>query len=333
MAVRIGMMSFAHMHAYSYAHCVKQLEAQGKAQLVGIADDDAGRGQQVAQQYETRFFPSYEALLDAGIDAVIVCPENIKHRPLTEMAAKAGKHVLCEKPLATTKADGRAMIEVCRANGVQLMTAFPCRFSPSYIRLKQMVQSGELGEVLAIRGTNRGRNPGGWFIVPELSGGGAVIDHTVHVTDLCRDLLGSEVVEVYAEIGNGFSHGDFDDTGMLTLTFANDVFATLDSSWSRPKVFPTWGDVTLQVVGTKGLVYMDMFAQNSTLYDDRNMRITWGHWGSSIDLALVSAFVQSVQEGEPVPITGEDGLAAAEVAFAAYGSAKRGEPVRLPLPE
>ncbi|MCS6950052.1 MAG: Gfo/Idh/MocA family oxidoreductase [Armatimonadota bacterium] len=333
MAVRIGMMSFAHMHAYSYAHCVKMLESEGRAQLVGVADHDPERGKQAAQQYDTRFFESYEDLLDAGVDAVIVCPENVRHRPLTEMAAQAGKHVLCEKPLATSKADGRAMIEACKAHSVQLMTAFPCRFSPSYIRLKQMVQAGELGEVLAIRGTNRGRNPGGWFIVPELSGGGAVIDHTVHVTDLCRDLLGSEVVEVYAEISNGFCHGDFDDTGMLTLTFANDVFATLDSSWSRPKVFPTWGDVTLQVVGTKGLAYMDMFAQNSTLYDDREMRITLQHWGSNIDYGLVSAFVESVATGKPVPITGEDGLAAAEVAFAAYESAKRGEPVRLPLPE
>jgi predicted dehydrogenase len=86
-------------------------------------------------------------------------------------------------------------------------------------------------------------------------------------------------------------------------------------------------------VGTKGLVYMDMFAQNSTLYDDGNIRITLEHWGSSIDYGLVSAFVESVASGKPVPITGEDGLAAAEVAFAAYESAKRSEPVRLPLPE
>src|SRR5947209_6613557 len=82
------------------------------------------------------------------------------------------------------------------------MTAFPCRYSPVMQKLKAMIDSGSAGKVLAFRGTNRGRNPGGWFIDRQLSGGGAMIDHTVHVTDLMRWLLRDEVKEVYAEISN-----------------------------------------------------------------------------------------------------------------------------------
>lgn len=328
MAVKIGMLSFAHMHSNSYVACVKQIP---EAELVGIADDDMERGRQVAERVGTKLFPSYEALLDTDIDAVIIGSENIKHHELTEMAAKAGKHVLCEKPIATTVADARAMIDICRQNNVQLMTAFPCRYSPSMIRVKESVDGGCIGEILAIKGTNRGRMPGGWFIELDKSGGGAVIDHTVHVADLMRWLLRSEPAEVYAEISNLMHHEEYDDVGQLTITFENGVFSTLDTSWSRPKSFPTWGDVTLEILGTGGVIAMDMFAQNIVHYSDETMRTTWTHWGSNIDYAMVKDFVTSVANGLPVSITGEDGLKAMEVALAAYKSRETGMPVRLPL--
>lgn len=324
--VRIGMMSFAHMHAASYAHSIV---SRPDTVLVGIADHDSARAQKMAQTFGTQSFADYDALLDADIDAVVICSENVRHRALTEMAASAGKHILCEKPLATSVADGEAMISACKAAGVQLMTAFPCRFSPVFQRLKAVVDSGDAGEILAIRGTNRGRNPGGWFVNKSESGGGATMDHTVHVTDLCRWLLGDEVREVYAEISHEIGHQEFDDVGFLTLTFEKGTFATLDASWSRPKSFPTWGDVTMEVVTTKGTLSMDMFAQNLTLYSDTANSVSWRHWGDSIDDGLVGAFAQAVADGTPVPITGEDGLRAAEVALAAYRSAELHAPVAV----
>jgi predicted dehydrogenase len=324
MSVKLGMMSFAHLHAHAYASAIKN---SLNAELVGIADHDPERARQAAAQYGTRAFDSYEALLAADIDAVVIASENIRHVELTRMAAAAGRHVLCEKPLATNSADGLVMIEACRNAGVQLMTAFPCRFSPAMIRLKEAVDAGKIGNVLAIRGTNRGRCPFSWFVEPSLSGGGAVIDHTVHVTDLMRWLLGSEVKEVYAEISNGMYHKDFDDIGFLTMEFENGVFATLDTSWTRPNSFPTWGDVTLAVTGDKGVLSLDMFAQNLVLYSDKTGGTTWQPWGSNIDDLMIESFVHSVASGEPVPITGEDGLRAAQVALAAYESAKQGRPV------
>jgi len=325
--VKIGMMSFAHLHAMSYAHSIVTRE---DTQLVGIADHDPARAQEMANRYGTQAFADYEALLaSAEVEAVVICSENVRHRALTEMAAQAGKPVLCEKPLATSVADGQAMIAACKAAGVPLMTAFPCRFSPVLQRLKAVIESGDAGEVLAIRGTNRGRNPGGWFTQKAESGGGATMDHTVHVTDLMRWLLRDEVKEVYAEISNGISHQEFDDVGFLSLSFHKGVFATLDASWSRPKSFPTWGDVTMEVVAERGTLSMDMFAQNLVLYSDRANTVSWNFWGTNIDDAMVGAFAQSVATGAPVPITGEDGLRAAEVAFAAYRSAEQKAPITL----
>ena len=326
--LRTGIFSFAHMHAASYADA---LVAHPDAVLVGIADPDAARGQAMAQKFGTAYFSSEAALLDQKLDGVVVTSENVYHRRLVEMAAGAGvRTILCEKPLATTLADGHAMIAACAAAGARLATAFPCRYSPAFQRLRAQVQAGAVGDVLAICGTNHGLMPGGWFTDVSLSGGGAVLDHSVHVADLNRLLLGQEATEVYAEIGNGFYHQDWDDTGFLTIIYEGGVFATLDTSWSRPKTNPTWGDVTLQVVGTEGILDLDMFAQNLVHFDDRAGRVSWVPWGSSADAGLVADFLR-LASGKDAPglATGEDGLRALSVALAAYRSAEAGEPVSV----
>lgn len=320
------MMSFAHMHAGSYAACVNQIP---EAELAGIADDNRERGQDMAKRFGTSFFASYEELLRQDIHAVIVCSENVRHKELTVMAAEAGKHVMCEKPLAASIEDGRTMITECKKHGVKLQTAFPCRFSPAMAQALQAIGAGQIGKIFAIRGTNRGRCPGGWFTDLSLAGGGAVMDHTVHVADLMRWVMGAEPAEVYAEIGNLMLHKDFDDTATLSIRFDNGVFATLDPSWSRPPSFPFWGDVTMLIVGSDGYIALDLFAQKMDLYSDRTMQCSWEHWGDNIDLGLVKSFVNSVARDLPVEVTGEDGLAAAAVAIAAYESAKRCVPVKV----
>ena len=330
MTLQIGILSFAHMHAASYAAA---LTAHPGATLVGIADPDPARGREMAARYGTAFFGSDDSLLGQTLDGVIITSENVYHRPLVEKAVVAGvKTILCEKPLATTVEDARAMVQLCADSGVRLATAFPCRYAPAFQRLRARVQAGAIGEVLAIRGTNRGSMPGGWFTDRALSGGGAVIDHTVHVADLNRVLLGREASKVQAEIGSGFYHQDWDDTGFLTINYEGGVFATLDTSWSRPKTFPTWGDVTMQVVGTGGVLDMDMFAQNLVHYDDLAGRTGWSHWGSGMDAGLVADFLR-LCSGEAAPdlATGEDGLRALAIALAAYRSAETGQPAPVEI--
>jgi len=328
MTLKIGILSFAHMHAASYA---QELAAHPGATLVGITDANAKYSRRMAAQFDTAFFDSAATLLAQGLDGVVVASENTHHRALVEQAAGAGvKAILCEKPLATTVENARAMIEICASRGVKLATAFPCRYSPAFQSLHRQIQNGAIGEVLAIRGTNRGKLPGGWFVDKLLSGGGAVIDHTVHVADLNRVLLGREATEVYAEVGHGFYHQDWEDTGFLTIGYQGGVFATLDTSWSRPKTYPIWGDVTLQVVGTEGVLDLDLFTQNLVHYDDRANRMSWANWGSGTDAGLVADFLR-LAGGTDAPnlATGEDGLRALQVALAAYQSAAQGQPVAI----
>lgn len=325
--MKIGIISFAHMHAYGYATALLQMP---DVELVGIADDNAERGQKMAEVFHTKYVAVDDLLALSDLDGVIICSENAKHRYFTELAAKAGKHVLVEKPIATTVEDAKAMITVCEENHVNLQVAFPVRFEASVRRLKDLVDSGQLGRVIAIKASNHGRMPGGWFIDRKLSGGGAVMDHTVHVVDLIRWIFNTEITEVYAEVGTLIHDIDVDDCGLLSMRLANGAFATLDPSWSRPTAFPTWGDVTMRVIASGGIVDLDAFRQKFDVYSN-----DFGHryfsWGEDSNYYLIREFVDSIREGRQPEITGLDGLRALEVALGAYESAAKGEPVKLSL--
>ncbi len=328
MSARLGIMSFAHLHAFSYAACCRDLP---QVDFVGVWDDDAERGAQMAAQYGTTFFADAAELL-ARVDGVIVTSENAHHHRDVLAAAAAGVHVLCEKPIAVSVPQAQEMIERCAAAGVKLMIAFPCRYSAAYQAALAAVRAGELGELVSIMGTNRGRNPGGWFNDVRLAGGGAVMDHTVHVVDLMRTFLGQEVVKVYAEIDTRLDRSlQCDDCGILSMTFAGGCVATLDASWSRPPHYPIWGDVTMTIVGTGGNIWLDLFSEHVDYYANAERSYTWASYGDNLDELMVLDFVRCVTTDAPPPITGYDGLKAMEVALGAYRSAQTGKPVALPL--
>ena len=329
MPSRMGIISFAHLHAHSYAASCNELEG---VELVGIWDEDAARGQQAAEAYETEYFASLRALLGSDLDGVIVTSENARHKEHVLAAAGAGVDVLCEKPISISVPDAQEMIDACFAAPVQLMISYPCRYSPALQRALGMVRAGELGDILCIKGCNRGRNPGGWFNDPELAGGGAVMDHTVHVVDLMRLLLEDEPARVYAEIDTVFDPNlKCDDMGLLTISFGGGCVATLDASWSRPPHYPIWGDVTMAVIGTGGNCWLDLFVEHLDAYFNEGSSYVWEPYGHNTDAGVIADFARCAKSGEPVPITGHDGLRAMEVALAAYQSARSGQPVGLPL--
>lgn len=316
MPLRVGILGVAHVHTPSY---VASMRAHASVELIGIHDPDPAVAKTFGSKFELSNFGMDELI--GKVDAVVLSGTNVQHQPFGVAAAGAGRHVLTEKPIATTLEDADAMIAAAREAGVNLMTGFPCRFSPAWLRLKEHVASGAIGKVLAINATNRGTCPGGWFVEPEKSGGGAMIDHTVHVADLLRDLCGEEPSTVHAQIGNNVYGQVWEDTAVLTLDYPNGVFATLDSSWSRPKTFKTWGDVTMTVVGAAGVLKMDMFGQEMEAY---SLTAPYGvrGFGSNLDELMIHEFVTSCLEGRPPLVTGEHGRAALRVALLGYASTR-----------
>lgn len=323
--LRVGLVSWAHVHSPGIAAALRSLD---QVECSGLYDEKPERGRAAAAEAGLAPHEELDSLLAAS-EAVVVTSTNADHRRYTEAAARAGVHVLSEKPLATTVEDGRAMVEACKAAGVQLATAFPVRESRAVQALRDAIREGSLGRVLAVRGTNPGQYPGGWFADRALAGGGAVMDHTVHVADALRWLLGDEVTRVQAEVGSYLWGLEVDDCGILTLDFAGGAFASIDCSWSRPRTYPTWGTVTLHVVGERATTDVDVFRQALLWYDDAAGRVRHEPWGEDLNGRMLAGFVDAILAGRPVPITGEDGLRALEVAIAAYRSSKLGRPVAI----
>jgi len=327
--MKVGILSFAHVHAPGYARC---LAAMPDVELAAIADDDAARGTAAVAEFGGEWHADYRALLARDdLTAVIVTSPNAAHQEMVAAAAEAGKHILCEKPLATTRPDALAMIAACRTHGVKLMAAFPMRFSPSVLALRAAVRGDEVGTPRAVMATNHGQMPPGWFSDPVLAGGGAVMDHTVHVADLLRWIFGCEITRVYAEVDTRIHPGiPTDDVAVLMMDLGNGMVASLDPSWARPKTWPTWGGLTMDVIGDRGVVAMNAFNQTLQRYDDRAGRYSLVPWTAGGDLAMLRAFFDAIERDEEPPITGEDGLHAMEVALCAYASAARHEPVACP---
>jgi predicted dehydrogenase len=330
--MRIGIMSFAHGHAEGY---INNLRRAPGVEMIGFSDTDAQRGQHFAQAFNARWFPTHEALLAEQPDGVVICSESARHRELVKMAAQAGAHVLCEKPIEVTLADAEAMRDVCQANNVNFMTAFPVRFMQPVRQVKAALDRGDFGRIYGVNGVNHAENPGGhraWFAQKALAGGGAVMDHVVHLADMFRWYFGCEVAEVYAEVDNLFYPGevDVDTAGIALLTMENGVFASIDCSWSRPTFYPRWGHFKFEMIGENGFAIVDALSEHITVYSRSTPRNpTWVNWGADSNQGLINEFVASIRDGREPSVTWRDGYESLRVALACYESAQTGQPVQL----
>ena len=327
---RIGLISFEHMHAMSYASCMKS--AVGGT-LVCVSDDNSERMEKCTTELVmtlNKYTDWRKMITEEKLDGVIICTANAKHADISMTCADAGLHILCEKPLATTMDDCYKMLDSAKKNNVILMTAFPVRYAPEVKVARDMIRKGELGDVISCVTSNHGSMPGGWFVEAELSGGGAVIDHTVHVIDILRWILDDEVESVYAEYANRL-HKEIscEDCGQLLIRFKKGTAVSLDTSWSRPAAYSAWGDVKIDIKGAAGNLSLSCFPRAINFYDNKTMR----HYSSSpvaeMDLLLVQEFINCIIENRTPLTTGYDGLKATEVALAAYKAGQSMTPVVL----
>lgn len=318
--LRVGIMSFAHVHAASYAALLRDdptvtLVCADPDGAADVAAGDETRGRPFAEQLGVDYVDSYAELFAAGVDAVLVCSENTRHRELVELAAAHGAHVLCEKPLATTVADAEAMIAACDDAGVNLMVAYPVRFSPDFVSLREAYRSGQLGQIVIASGTNNGKIPVGaraWFGDPELAGGGCLVDHTVHVADLMDALMEAEPVSVYA-VSNDILHRDkpeakAETAGLVHVTYDNGVTLVVDASWSVPDNGPTWGGLTLDLVTDQTLVHIAPFAHAVTGVSAASQPSAFYTFGVNLDRLMLDEFFASIHEGRPAQPDGHAGL-------------------------
>ena len=320
MTTRLALVGLEHVHAGHYLSCLKSLP---EIDLVAVAESNPKRVSALGDSLKglTVVSDYHELLQTRAIDGVLICSANSRHKPMVLDFARAKVPILCEKPLATTCVDAREMLAICEAHEVPLGICFPVRLSEPLRQAKRLLEHGGIGQVVAVKATNHGTMPGDWFVDPHLSGGGAVMDHTVHIVDALRWLFRAEFTQVFAHAANRLHPIPVEDVGLLTLEMSSEVFVTLDTSWSRPnRSFPIWGDVVIEIVGTQGVISLDLFPWTLNHYSEPAGKHLADARDGDLSLRMLKNFVGVILGRSMLSATGLDGLRALEVVEAAYKS-------------
>lgn len=318
----------------------------GRARIAGVVATSPESRDGFAARWGCQAFATVESMLDAErLDLIVLAMPNRFHRDAALAAAARGVHVLCEKPLAMNMAEADEMVAACEAAGVHLLYAEQLCHAPRYVRVKELIDSGALGEVVQIQHWERHGGPhASWFHDPERSGGGVLLDMGCHGIEVIRWLLGKPPVHsVHARLAIAkHVHGVVDDHAHVSLLFEGGTLGVVDSSWAAPggiderlEVLGTRGSVTADLArGQSLLVYTDVGVdyaaekvtqQTGWLWVSHEDARTWG-WHHQATHAL------DVLDGRIRPVeTGADGRAILEIVSAAYHSAATGLDQALPF--
>ena len=319
-----------------------------QAHLVGFCDGGSGRAKDLAAKYSCEAFRDYEAMLeDKEIDIVTVATPSGFHLEPSIAAAKAGKHVICEKPLEVTLERIDAMIEAHRKAGTVLGGIFQIRFNDALVPLRRAIDSGRLGDI-TYAGVyvpwwrSEEYYQDSWHGTWELDGGGALMNQSIHMIDLLCHLM-PPIEAIHAFSGTlGHTNMETEDTAVATLRFTNGALGVI---YGTTASFP--GQLRrFEVTGTRGtVVYLEdslsvwQFAEEQE--QDKEIRKEFGHVGGPGGMAdpgeithenftrNIKAFIDSLERGEDFSIDGNESRKAVEVVLAIYESAKVRKPVTL----
>jgi predicted dehydrogenase len=326
----IGSGSIAtHRHAPEYA-------ANPNVEILAFVDRVPERAEKLAKKYGAKSFTKYEDVLDLkGVDAVSVCTPNALHAPITLAALKAGKHVLCEKPMATSDREAKEMIAGAKKAAKFLMIGHNQRLAPLHVKAKQLLEEGVIGKVITFRTAFAHPGPEswsiegatGWFFDKKQAFVGTMGDLGVHKADLLRWLLGEEIVEVAAMVEHLYKPmGDVDDNAVCLLRTQSGAFGTLTASWTHD---PGEDNATV-LFGSKGIlrlgadprfsVIVELASGEKQYYEIGKMQTNEA--GGQSDSGVIGEFVGSVLGNTPPVISGEEGRRALAIILACLKSAE-----------
>jgi 1,5-anhydro-D-fructose reductase (1,5-anhydro-D-mannitol-forming) len=314
---------------------VDAIRAQPGHEVVAVMSTDSQRGRTFAA--ENRIPASYAELAallaDPRVHAVYISTTNELHKAQTLAAAAAGKHVLCEKPLAVTLADAREMVAACKRAGVAMGTNHHLRNAATHRRMRELIQSGAIGKPLFARVFHAVYLPPhlqGWRLTTPGAGGGVILDITVHDADTLRFLLGSEPVEATALSQQaGMAQSALEDGVMAVLRFDNGVLAQLHDAFTVKHA-----GTGLEVHGTEGsIVARNVMTQKPA--GEVILRNAGGESQIAVEHANLyarglRAFAAAIAGKGTPSASGEDGVRSLATALAVLESARTGRciPVR-----
>lgn len=330
----IGAGTWGDIHARAFS-------SDTRVNLVGICDKDLERAKQLAERYKIEnYYSDYlEMLQNPEISAVSIVTPDFTHKDPVIYAAERGKHILVEKPLATSVEDAEAMVNASKKAGKILMVDFHNRWNPPFVHVYNAIRNDEMGtlSLMYIRHSNTfyvplqmlswsDRSSVAWFLGS-------------HSVDLARWLFQDEVKKVYSVSRSNILRGlgrTTPDFFVSTLEFKKGEVAIIENSWILPDSLPTLGDFKFELIGSKGTAYID-FTSNKCIekYTKKasspDILVAPIIYGKSTGFAIESIkhFIDCVYEKKTPIVTGEDGLANTRIICAIYESVEKGEPVYL----
>ena len=330
--IGVGVIGTGRIGKLHIEHLARNIP---EAELIAICSLDPAGIESLTKQFNIpKTTDDYTSILeDPKIDAVLVASSTDTHVEISQAAAEAGKHVFCEKPISLDLEQIDETLAIVEKVGVKFQVGFNRRFDATFVRIREAVASGEIGEPHIMRITSRDPAPPPIEYVKV--SGGIFLDMTIHDFDMARYLIGDEVVEVYAtgavrvdpKIGEA---GDIDTT-VITLRFQNGVIATIDNS--REAVYGY--DQRVEVFGSKGMVTAANPPTNTVTFSGSEGTRAASPPYFFVErykpafLAELQAFLTCIQEDTPPLVTGEDGKAPVVIGFAALKSLRENRPVLL----
>lgn len=325
----IGAGRIGSLHAKSICYNVPT------AKVVGITDVFAENAKKVADELgiEKVYADYKEMLADPEVEAVLVCSSTDTHADIAIEAAKAGKHIFCEKPVDLTPSKVEAVIAAVKEAGVKLQVGFNRRFDHNFANIHSMVNDGKIGDVHIVKITSRDPEPPSAQYAAV--SGGMFIDMTIHDFDMACFMAGSEVTEVYANatclVDPAIGEAGDVDTAIISLKFANGAIGVIDNSRRAAYGY----DQRVEVFGSKGAAMASNDTPTNVVYmgadgvvSDKPLYFFLERYMQSFKDEMLQ-FVEAVIEDKPVPATGVDGLNAILIALAAKKSAAEGRPVLI----
>lgn len=334
-----GIARGAHMPGYLNTDGVK---------VIAVCDIIEEAAEKFAKDFDIpNVFTDYKKLAAMDeLDAISVCTPNNYHAGPTVAALEAGKHVLCEKPIAGKGKDGQAMVDAAKKSGKILQIGLHQRFQPQSQFLKKVIENGDLGQIYygrAVAMRRRGIPSWGTFVQMKMSGGGPLVDIGVHELDLVVWLMGcpkplGAAGHAYRKFGDrkdvavgdwgmwDADNYDVEDFAVAYINFEDEMTATLETSWAAHfgNVGPSF------ILGDKGGICLSPFQ----IYKDKN--------GSMVDITPqlprssedphtteIKAFIKAIREGAPSPVPGEEALRITKIFDAVYKSTKTGTMVSI----
>jgi predicted dehydrogenase len=337
----IGSQFITSIHAESVKRC-------SDATLFAVASPTAGNAKKFAERFQMRHaFQDYKKMLEMPeVDMVVLGVPNDVHCQVALDCLAAGKHVVLEKPLCLNLAEADRMIAAARSAKLKLMYAEELCFAPKYVRLKQLLDSGALGQPTLIKQSEKHDGPhAAHFWDVNRSGGGVTMDMGCHAIEFFRWMLGRpKIRSVYAQMATQV-HSDKtrgEDNAILILEFENGTTAIAEESWTKLGGM----DDRAEVHGSKGVAYADLLHGNSiqtysaTGYDyaveKAGSTVGWSFtiydeiWNYGF-IQEMAHFVECVLHDRQPLVTAEDGRVVLEAIFAAYASAGSGRKIQLPF--